>query len=125
MHVLIIISKLRRPRWMVLPMLIIAAAYLSLAKVPKISEPLPVREKRIVLDASCLMVALLLGYRLFLNFANTEGIAHIQLETELALAHRLQKTLGADVFLPWNRLGILRANNSERRGWRRSGGSRR
>jgi serine phosphatase RsbU (regulator of sigma subunit) len=39
------------------------------------------------------MVAMLLGYRLFLNFANTEGIAHIQLETELALAHRLQKTL--------------------------------
>jgi hypothetical protein len=36
---------------------------------------------------------LLLGYRLFLNFANTEGIAHIQLETELALAHTLQKTL--------------------------------
>jgi serine phosphatase RsbU (regulator of sigma subunit) len=74
-------------------MLAVAAAYLSLAKVPKITEPLQFREQRIVLDASCLMVALLLGYRLFLNFANTEGIAHIQLETELALAHELQKTL--------------------------------
>jgi hypothetical protein len=58
-------------------MLVIAVAYLSLMKVPKISEPAPVREQRIVLDASCLMVAMLLGYRLFLNFANTEGIAHI------------------------------------------------
>jgi serine phosphatase RsbU (regulator of sigma subunit) len=46
-----------------------------------------------VLDACCLMVAMLLGYRLLLNFANTEGIAHIQLETELGLAHSLQKTL--------------------------------
>jgi len=55
-------------------MLLIAAAYLSFTKVPKISEPLPAREQRIVLDASCLMVAMLLGYRLFLNFANTEGI---------------------------------------------------
>ena len=40
-----------------------------------------------------MMVGIGLGYRLFLNFANTEGIAYIQLETELALAHRLQKTL--------------------------------
>jgi serine phosphatase RsbU (regulator of sigma subunit) len=93
LHVLVIISELRRPPWMVLPILLIAATYLSLAKVPRVSEPPPVREQRIVLDASCLMVAMLLGYRLFLNFANTEGIAHIQLETELALAHRLQKTL--------------------------------
>jgi hypothetical protein len=93
LHLLVIIFELRRLRWMVLAMLLIAVANLSLAKLPKISEPLPVREQRSVLDASCLVVAMLLGYRLFLNFANTEGIAHIQLETELALAHRLQKTL--------------------------------
>jgi serine phosphatase RsbU (regulator of sigma subunit) len=93
LHVVIIICELRRPRWVVLPMLLVAAAYLSLTKVPKISEPLPAREQRVVLDASCLMVAMVLGYRLFLNFANTEGIAHIQMETELALAHSLQKTL--------------------------------
>jgi len=93
LHVLFIICELRSPSWMLLPMLLIAATYLSLARLPKISEPPPRREKRIVLDASCLMVAMLLGYRLFLNFANTEGIAHIQLETELALAHKLQKTL--------------------------------
>jgi len=93
LHVVIIICELRRPRWIVLPMIVLAAAYLSLAKVSKLSEPPPVREQRIVLDASCLMMAMVLGYRLFLNFANTEGIAHIQLETELALAHSLQKTL--------------------------------
>lgn len=93
LHVLVIICELRRPRLMVIPMLAVAAVYFSFAKLPKMSEPPPVREQRIVLDASCLMMAMLLGYRLFLNFANTEGIAHIQLETELALAHRLQKTL--------------------------------
>ena len=28
------------------------------------------------------------GYRLFLNFAATEGVAHVQLKTELAFATR-------------------------------------
>ena len=93
LHVLVIICELRRPRWIVLPILLTTAAYLSLANLPKISEQPPARKQRLVLDASCLMVAMLLGYRFFLRFANTEGIAHIQLETELALAHRLQKTL--------------------------------
>ena len=93
LHVLVIICELRRPRWMLLPMLALVAVYSFFAELTRIHEPLPVREHRIVLDTTCIMAAMLLGYRLFLNFANTEGIAHIQLETELALAHRLQKTL--------------------------------
>jgi hypothetical protein len=78
---------------MLLPMLAVVAVYLCFAELTRIPESPPAREQRLILDASCIMVAMLLGYRLFLNFANTEGIAHIQLETELALAHRLQKTL--------------------------------
>jgi hypothetical protein len=93
LHVLVIICELRRPSWMVLPMLALVAVYSSFAQLTRLHEPPPVREHRIVVDATCIMAAMLLGYRLFLNFANTEGIAHIQLETELALAHRLQKTL--------------------------------
>jgi serine phosphatase RsbU (regulator of sigma subunit) len=93
LHVLVIVCELRRPPWMILPMLLIAAAYLTLSKLPKIPESPPVREQRVVLDVICLTVAVGLGYRLFLNFSNTEGIAHIQLETELALAHHIQKTL--------------------------------
>jgi Stage II sporulation protein E (SpoIIE) len=93
LHVLVIICELRRPSWMLLPMLAVVAVYLSFAELTRIPESPSAREQRLILDASCLMVAMLLGYRLFLNFANTEGIAHIQLETELALAHRLQKTL--------------------------------
>ena len=93
LHVLVIICELRRPSWMVLPLLAVAAVYSSFAELTRMPESPPAREQRLILDASCIMVAMLLGYRLFLNFANTEGIAHIQLETELALAHRLQKTL--------------------------------
>ena len=93
LHVLVIICELRRPRWMLLPMLALVAVYSSFAELTRIHESPSVREHRIVVDATCIMAAMLLGYRLFLNFANTEGIAHIQLETELALAHRLQKTL--------------------------------
>ena len=93
LHVLVIICELRRPSWMLLPMLAVVAVYFCFAELTRIPESPPAREQRLILDASCIMVAMLLGYRLFLNFANTEGIAHIQLETELALAHRLQKTL--------------------------------
>jgi serine phosphatase RsbU (regulator of sigma subunit) len=93
LHVLVIICELRRPSWMLLPMLAVVAVYLCFAELTRIPESPPAREQRLILDASCIMVAMLLGYRLFLNFANTEGIAHIQLETQLALAHRLQKTL--------------------------------
>jgi serine phosphatase RsbU (regulator of sigma subunit) len=78
---------------MLLPILAVVAVYLCFTELTRIPESPPAREQRLILDASCIMVAMLLGYRLFLNFANTEGIAHIQLETELALAHRLQKTL--------------------------------
>jgi hypothetical protein len=91
LNVLVIICELRRPRWILLPLLAVVAVYSSFAELTRIHESPPAREQRLILDASCLMVAMLLGYRLFLNFA--EGIAHIQLETELALAHRLQKTL--------------------------------
>src|ERR1700719_1705577 len=87
LNVLVIICELRRPRWILLPFLAVVAVYSSFAQLTRIHESPPAREKRLILDASCLMVAMLLGYRLFLNFA------HTQLETELALAHRLQKTL--------------------------------
>jgi serine phosphatase RsbU (regulator of sigma subunit) len=93
LQVLVVICELRRPRLMVLPMLAIVALYLSFTRLPKITEEPTARQQRIVFDASCLFLAMMLGYRLFLSFTSTEGIAHVQLETELALAHRLQKTL--------------------------------
>jgi len=52
LHVLVIICELRRPRLIVLPMLAVAAAYLFLVKLQRISEPPSVREQRVVPDAS-------------------------------------------------------------------------
>jgi hypothetical protein len=43
-------------------------------------------------DAVGLFPAMLLGYRFFLGFAINEGIAHVQLQTELALAQAIQTT---------------------------------
>jgi sigma-B regulation protein RsbU (phosphoserine phosphatase) len=40
---------------------------------------------------------MMVGYRLFLNFAATEGIAHVQLRTELAFAQAIQTTLAPPV----------------------------
>lgn len=92
-HVLVIVSELRRPHWMFLPMLAILALYISLGRSPAIVEDPNSRERRVVFDAICLFAGVMLGYRLFLNFTNTEGLAYVQLETELALAHQIQKTL--------------------------------
>ena len=40
---------------------------------------------------------MMFGYRLFLNFAATEGIAHVQMQTELAFAQAIQTTLAPPV----------------------------
>lgn len=48
---------------------------------------------RIALDAVGLLVAMLLGYRLFLGFIRTQGREQIRIQTELELAQAIQQTL--------------------------------
>jgi serine phosphatase RsbU (regulator of sigma subunit) len=49
--------------------------------------------ERIALDAICIMVSTMLGYRLLLLFINTEGEEQIRTRTELDLAYGMQQML--------------------------------
>ena len=94
LNVLIVLAELHRPRLIAVPLLMIplvVVAFTQLSRQRGISRE--VVQHRKIFDASCLFAAMLLGYRLFLSFTATEGVAHVELQTELAFAHALQTTL--------------------------------
>ena len=49
--------------------------------------------RRVVFDAIGILVGTIVGYRVLVDFVLTEGIATVRMQTELALAHRIQATL--------------------------------
>ncbi len=49
--------------------------------------------RRIVVDAIAAWVGVAAGYRLLLSFVTSEGLDHVRMHTELALAHGIQQTL--------------------------------
>lgn len=94
LNVLIVLAELHHPRLVAIPLLMIPLVVVAFTQLPKkqgISSEAVQRRK--ILDASCLFAAMLLGYRLFLSFTTTEGVAHVELQTELAFAHAIQTTL--------------------------------
>jgi hypothetical protein len=93
LHVAVVLTELRRPRFIIVPMLLIAAAFLSFSRLPQQARTPEFARQRIAMDGTCLFVTMLLSYRLFLSFATTEGITHVTLQTELSLAHGIQDTL--------------------------------
>jgi hypothetical protein len=106
-RVVTILIEVRRPRFMIVPMFVILAAFLLFARLPRQPRSREFTRQRIAMDGTCLFVTSMLGYRLFLSFATTEGIAHVALQTELSFAHAIQSTLvppisycrrGLDVF---------------------------
>jgi Stage II sporulation protein E (SpoIIE) len=57
------------------------------------SPPLETMHRRVVFDAIGILVGTIVGYRLLVDFIRTEGFAAVRIQTELALAHRIQATL--------------------------------
>jgi phosphoserine phosphatase RsbU/P len=86
-------TELRKPRFMIVPMLMILAAFLLFARLPRQERTPEFTRQRMVIDGSYLFLTMMLGYRLFLSFATTEGVAHVALQTELSFAHAIQSTL--------------------------------
>lgn len=86
-------TELRRPRFMIVPMLLILAAFLLFARLPRQERSPEFTRQRMATDGTYLFLTMMLGYRLFLSFATTEGIAHVALQTELSFAHAIQSTL--------------------------------
>ncbi len=61
-----------------------------------VSPPLPVPvavHRRVLFDAIGILVGIGFGTRFLLFFAGTEGLASVRMQTELSLAHGIQKTL--------------------------------
>ena len=93
LHIIVILAELRSPRYVIFPMLMIVAAFLLFGRVPRQQRTQEFTRHRITLDATCLFVAMLISYRLFLSFTTSAGMAHVALQTELSFAHAMQKTL--------------------------------
>jgi Stage II sporulation protein E (SpoIIE) len=107
LRVVTIQTELRRPRFMIVPMLMILAAFVLFSRLPQQERSPEFTRQRMAMDGTYLFLTMMLGYRLFLSFATTEGIAHVALQTELSFAHAIQTTLvppvsyrgcGLDVF---------------------------
>lgn len=93
LRVLTIQTEVRRPRFMIVPMLMILTAFLLFARLPRQERTPAFTRQRIVIDGTYLFLSIMLGYRLFLSFTTTEGIEHVALQTELSFAHAIQNTL--------------------------------
>ena len=93
LRVVTILTELRKPRFIVVPILLIFATFLLFARLPRQERPSEFTRHRIVIDATYVFLSIMLGYRLFLSFTTTEGVEHVALQTELSFAHAIQSML--------------------------------
>jgi hypothetical protein len=103
LNVIAVFAQMRNPWLLVATLGLVWLSFISFYRLPKQSSPSLIR-RRAMLDGVGLFSAMMIGYRLFLNFAATEGIAHVQLKTELAFAHAIQTTLAPPVRFENSRL---------------------
>ena len=96
LNVIAIFAQMRNPWLLVVTLGVVWLSFFSFYHLPKQSSPSLIR-KRVIFDGAGLFAAMMIGYRLFLNFAATEGIAHVKLKTELAFAQAIQTTLAPPV----------------------------
>jgi hypothetical protein len=96
LNVTAIFAQVRNPWLLVATLGLTWLSFFSFYHLPKQGPPSLTRG-RVVLDGVGIFLAMMVGYRLFLSFAATEGIAHVQLQTELAFAQAIQTTLAPPV----------------------------
>lgn len=70
------------------------------------SPDLGAMRRRVVFDAIGILVGTIAGYRLLIDFIRTEGLATVRIQTELALAHRIQETLVPTLSLQLDRFEV-------------------
>jgi hypothetical protein len=95
-NVTAIFAQARNPWLLIAALALTWLSFFSFYHLPKQRAP-SLTQRRVILDGAVLLTAMMFGYRLFLNFAATEGIAHVQLKTELAFAQAIQTTLAPPV----------------------------
>ena len=97
MAVFYLLTLIRSPRWVLLPVAVhVFCSLLIRARVvPPIGDfaSQPIDESGIRMAAAASLVLSLLAGALFLQFIRREGRRSVRLQTELSLAHGIQKTL--------------------------------
>jgi hypothetical protein len=103
LNVTAIFLQVRNP-WLLLATVgMMWLSFISFYHLPKQRSP-SLTQRRVIFDGAGLFTAMMFGYRFFLNFAATEGVAHVQLKTELAFAQAIQTTLAPPVQYRGSRL---------------------
>ena len=93
LRVVAMLTELRKPRFIVVPILLIFATFFLFARLPRQERTAEFKRHRTVIDATYVFLSIMLGYRLFLSFTTTEGVEHVALQTELSFAHGIQNML--------------------------------
>lgn len=98
LNIIVVIAELRYPRLLFPMMLLIPLAIFLFLRAPRPHyNTRNFDVNRIAFDTGYLLIAVLLSYRLFLSFTTTEGLTHVQLQTELSFAHAIQNTLAPPI----------------------------
>lgn len=93
LRVVTMLTELHKPRFIIVPILLIFATFLLFAHLPRQGRTPEFTRHRTVIDATYVFLSIMLGYRLFLSFTTTEGVEHVALQTELSFAHAIQNML--------------------------------
>jgi Stage II sporulation protein E (SpoIIE) len=93
LRVVTILTELRKPHFIIVPIILIFATFLLFARLPRQGRTPEFTRHRTVIDATYVFLSIMFSYRLFLSFTTTEGLEHVALQTELSFAHAIQSTL--------------------------------
>jgi Stage II sporulation protein E (SpoIIE) len=102
-------ARMRRTGLVPVLLLIMGAGLWLAVRIASHSFALPDLEamhRRVVFDAIGTLVGTIVGYRLLVDFIRTEGFATVRIQTELALAHRIQATLVPTLSLQGDRFEV-------------------
>src|SRR5271166_4518514 len=87
-------AQILRPRWVLpLSLLISIGIFLGCLAVrgsPTLPVPDPIL-RRVLVDTLVAWTGMGLGYRIMLSFITSEGLDHVRMHTEMALAHGIQE----------------------------------
>lgn len=90
-------ARMKRLRRLVPVLLLMTLVGVWLAVRISFHSPAPpdmeAMKRRVVFDATGILVGTVFGYRFLVDFIRTEGVATVRMQTELALAHGIQATL--------------------------------
>ena len=94
MAVVYLLLTIRRPKLIVVAVMFQVLVSVTLVPLTAVQHRLDESLRmRILVDAGIIIAVLVAGYQFFLRYIGDEGLQNVRLQTELAFAHAIQKTL--------------------------------